>query len=217
MGSLDLHLEPICVGDCAVVRVSGELDAFSAPGLRDMLSRPGSDHVVVDLRSVTFLDSTGLGVLVGALKRLRRHDGSLKVVAGRGGRVRRLFELTNLASAFGMHASVLDAIAGDEHWQAATARDPMEWCHRHGLELRPGARLRLTGRRARHLPPAAASPWGWAASSHATAYLTPHDRSIARFVPLCGARRIKYGSWRNAVNKCRQHESATLQTHPSHL
>jgi anti-sigma B factor antagonist len=134
MGSLDLHLEPITVGDCAVVRVAGEVDAFSAPGLRDVLSRPGSDHVVVDLRSVAFLDSTGLGVLVGALKRLRRHGGSLKIVASRAGRVRRLFELTNLASAFDLHTSVLDAIADDEHWQAATARSPAEWCHQHGLQ-----------------------------------------------------------------------------------
>jgi anti-sigma B factor antagonist len=133
MGSLDLQLEPITVGDCAVVRVTGEIDVYTAPGLRDALNRPGSDHVVADLRGVTFLDSTGLGVLVGALKRLQRRGGSLKIVIGTG-RIRRLFELTNLARAFDMRTSVQDAIAGDAHWQAATGDSPAEWCHEHALQ-----------------------------------------------------------------------------------
>jgi anti-sigma B factor antagonist len=133
MESLDLDLEPISAGDCTVVRVTGDIDLSTAPGLRAALNRPGADHVVVDLRGVTFLDSTGLGVLVGALKRLRRQGGSLKVVINRGGRVRRLFELTNLSGAFDLHTSVLDAIASDTNWQAATGSRPKDWCLQRGL------------------------------------------------------------------------------------
>lgn len=133
MESLDLQLEPIDAGDCAVVRVCGDIDISTAPGLRAALDRPDTDHMVVDLRGVAFLDSTGLGVLVGALKRLRRRGGSLKVVADRGGRVRRLFELTNLSRAFDLQTSVVDAIADDSNWAAATGSDPADWCLRQGL------------------------------------------------------------------------------------
>jgi anti-sigma B factor antagonist len=133
MESLDLQLEPIDAGDCAVVRVTGDVDLSTAPGLRDALNRPDTDHIVVDLRGVAFLDSTGLGVLVGALKRLRQRGGSMKIVADRGGRVRRLFEVTNLSRAFDLHTSVADAIATDTNWQAATGSDPAAWCLRQGL------------------------------------------------------------------------------------
>lgn len=133
MESLDLRLEPITVGDCAVVRVSGEIDAFTAPGLRDALNHPSSDHVVVDLRGVGFLDSTGLGVLIGAVKRLQKRDGSLKIVTDRTGRVRRLFEITSLSRAFDMRTTVLAAIADDTHWQAAIGRSPADWCREHEL------------------------------------------------------------------------------------
>ena len=136
MGSLDLRLEPIIAGDCAVVRVSGEIDVFTAPDLRDILSRPGTNHLVVDLRGVGFLDSTGLGVLVGALKRLHKRGGSLKIVTDRG-RVRRLFEITKLTTAFKPYSSFLDAIDGDAHWEAALtaagSRDPVDWSREHGL------------------------------------------------------------------------------------
>jgi anti-sigma B factor antagonist len=136
MGSLDLQLEPIIAGDCAFVRVSGEIDVSTAPDLRDVLSRPGTDHVVVDLRGVAFLDSTGLGVLVGALKRLKKRGGSLKIVTDRG-RVRRLFEITKLTTAFTPYGSFLDAIADDPNWQAALSavgsKDPAEWSREHGL------------------------------------------------------------------------------------
>lgn len=136
MGSSDLRLEPIAVGDCAVVRVSGEIDLATAAELRDALCPPGTDHMVVDLRGVAFLDSTGLGVLVGALKRLSKRGGSLKLITNPG-RIRRLFELTKLTSAFTLYPSFAAAIAGDPHWQAALtaagSQDPADWSREHGL------------------------------------------------------------------------------------
>lgn len=133
MGSRDLDLTPITVGDCAVVRVTGEIDVLTAPGLREALLSQPSAHMIVDLRGVAFLDSTGLGVLVGHVKRMRRRGGTLKVVTERGGRIRRLFELTNLTGAMDLRTSVLAAITGDEHWQTAIGRNPDEWCREHQL------------------------------------------------------------------------------------
>ncbi len=68
------HMESISAGDCAVLRVAGEIDVYTAPELRQRvihLLDNGSLHIVADLCGVDFLDSTGLGALVGSLKRLR--------------------------------------------------------------------------------------------------------------------------------------------------
>ncbi len=96
-----------------VVRLSGEVDIFSAPKLREKLIElvnQGRRHIVVDLDAVDFLDSTGLGVLVGGLKRLRSQDGELSLVCTRD-RILRLFALTRLDSAFQIHPSESSAIA----------------------------------------------------------------------------------------------------------
>jgi anti-anti-sigma factor len=87
-------LESIPAGaDCAVLRVAGEVDAYTAPQLRERvigLLADGEVNIVVDLRKVDFLDSTGLGALVGSLKRTRMQDGSLKLIMG-SGRILQIF------------------------------------------------------------------------------------------------------------------------------
>ena len=137
------HLESITAGaDCAVLRVAGEVDVYTAPQLRERvigLLAGGVRHIVADLREVEFLDSTGLGALVGSLRRLRQQDGSLKLVTSSGA-ILKIFRLTGLWHAFALCPSVPDAIAGDQHWQAALAREDRgeergaeDWCREHGL------------------------------------------------------------------------------------
>jgi anti-sigma B factor antagonist len=133
------HLESITVGaDCAVLRIGGEVDVYTAPQLRErviQLLANGARHIIADLREVDFLDSTGLGALVGSLKRLREQDGSLKLVTA-ADRILTIFRLTGLVHVFALHASFLEAIAGDQHWQAALAcegRSTGEWCREHEL------------------------------------------------------------------------------------
>ncbi len=67
-------------------------------------------HIVVDLEKVDFLDSTGLGVLVGGLKRVRSHDGSLQLVCTHE-KILKIFRITGLTKVFPIHSSVADAIA----------------------------------------------------------------------------------------------------------
>lgn len=70
----------------AVVVVAGDLDAHSAPRLREELERlepPARYRVVLDLRDLTFLDETGVGVMIGAAKRARAGGGSLVLIAPR--------------------------------------------------------------------------------------------------------------------------------------
>jgi anti-sigma B factor antagonist len=70
----------------------------------------GSYHIVVDLEKVDFLDSTGLGVLVGGLKRVRNHDGSLQLVCTQE-KILKIFRITGLTKVFPIHSSVADAVS----------------------------------------------------------------------------------------------------------
>lgn len=81
-----------------IVVARGQLDVATAPGFRQTLQEVqygGGVQVALDLSELEFLDSFGLGVVVGGLKRARTHDGDLVVVVG-DGRIRHLFEVTGL-------------------------------------------------------------------------------------------------------------------------
>jgi anti-sigma B factor antagonist len=125
-------------GDCAVLRITGELDAYTAPFLRDRmrdLTAVGVRHIIADLSRVDFLDSTGLGVLVGGLKRFREHGGSLAPVVTKTS-ILKIFQITGLTSVLPPRSSVADAIDVDPHWrQAAEAKagSTAEWCKQHDL------------------------------------------------------------------------------------
>lgn len=109
---MDLSLSTETIGDRTVVRVGGEIDVYTAPKLREQLVElvnDGSFHLVVDMESVDFLDSAGLGVLVGGLKRVRAHEGSLRLVCNQE-RILKIFRITGLTKVFPIHTSVEEAV-----------------------------------------------------------------------------------------------------------
>src|ERR1041384_6574921 len=99
-----------------VVAVRGEIDLFTAPELKKMLAdaiENGATQVVVDLSETTFLDSTALGVLIGAVKRLRSRDGQL-VIVNVDENIAKTFEITGLDQIFTILPSreaAVDAVA----------------------------------------------------------------------------------------------------------
>jgi len=99
--------------DCtAVVAVAGEIDVYTSPLLQERLVevlRDGSPSIVLDLSAVTFLDSTGLGVLITGLKRCRSADGDLVLVTAQPN-VLKVLEITGLNDVFKVHDSVDDAL-----------------------------------------------------------------------------------------------------------
>jgi anti-sigma B factor antagonist len=110
---MDLGFEVDQRGRYTVLSVRGEVDVYTAPRLRERLIElvsQGSHQVVVDLDGVDFLDSTGLGVLVGGLKRLRSHDGDMILVCTQP-RILKVFEITGLTKVFSIHDSVESATA----------------------------------------------------------------------------------------------------------
>ena len=96
-----LKQEPIDA-DRHVVAVTGEIDLFTAPELKSTLAdavEAGHTRIVVDLTQTTFLDSTALGVLIGAVKRLRSQDGVLTIV-NTDPNIAKTFEITGLDQIF---------------------------------------------------------------------------------------------------------------------
>lgn len=101
------------LGGWSVVEVSGQLDAATAPQLRQVLVEAqygASTRLLVDLDGIEFIDSMGLGVLVGALKRARSHDGELVLVCQRE-RTLSLFELTGLDRVFRVVGDCAEVVA----------------------------------------------------------------------------------------------------------
>lgn len=95
-------------GTRRVVHLSGECDMATAPQLREALlplRGPEVGEVLVEASELEFMDSTGLGVLIGCLKRLRESGGSLKIV-GAGGPVRRVLQITGIDQIIPLHDSL---------------------------------------------------------------------------------------------------------------
>lgn len=113
---IDLGLAVSEQAGWVVLAVSGEVDVATAPRLREQLIdlvNAGSTRIVIDLDNVEFLDSTGLGVLVGALKRVRTAKGELALVCSEQ-RILKLFEITGLTKVFAMSGSVSEAVSGSQ-------------------------------------------------------------------------------------------------------
>lgn len=99
--------------DAGVVRLSGEVDMYTAPQLKQSLLGlidGGAAKVVIDLSSVTFIDSTALGVLIGGVRRLHAAGGAMALVVTTRP-VERVLSITGLDRVFTIHATLEDAVA----------------------------------------------------------------------------------------------------------
>ncbi len=100
------------VAGCPVLEVQGEVDIDTAPALDDWLTAAldgGATAIVVDLRRVGFLDSTGLTVLVRAHKRLAATSGALDVVVSDEA-ILRVLSITGLDTVLRVHRSLTEAL-----------------------------------------------------------------------------------------------------------
>lgn len=96
-----------------LVRPTGDIDAYTAPQLRSQLHQAsGGDELllVVDLSGVTFIDSAGLGALVGAHRRMREAGGRMRIVRPPA-LVARAFELTGLDDVLDLRDDREDALS----------------------------------------------------------------------------------------------------------
>ena len=98
-----------------LVAVRGEIDLFTAPEFKQRMSAlidAGRSRIVVDLTQTTFIDSSSLGVLIGAHRRLKLRGGALLVVCDSEA-IAKTFKITGLDGVFTLAASVDEALADD--------------------------------------------------------------------------------------------------------
>lgn len=96
-----------------VFELSGGLDIATSPTVRAALleaSQRGDHRLIVDLSNVDFLDSTGLGALIGAQRRAKEFGGDVRLVVGEG-QIARLLRITGLLKVFGVYPTLEDALA----------------------------------------------------------------------------------------------------------
>lgn len=96
-----------------ILGFGGDIDVASAVTVRDALDRviaAGHHRIVLDLGEVRFLDSTGLGVMVGRLKAVRDLGGDMHLVCS-SARISRVLSITSLDEVFPIHESIDDAVA----------------------------------------------------------------------------------------------------------
>jgi anti-sigma B factor antagonist len=111
-----LHEPPVAgveeLGGAVVVRLVGELDLYNAHLVRDGLfaaAERGPERLIVELSGVTFIDSTGLGVLIESRTRLANRQGFLLVAPGL--ETRRALEISGLDRHFAVHDSLDEALS----------------------------------------------------------------------------------------------------------
>jgi anti-sigma B factor antagonist len=110
---VEISVSQPTAGDIPIVAVTGEVDVYSAPALKDKITellQAGRHTLIVDLSGVGFLDSTGLGALVEARAATTEAGGALPLVCSQE-RILKLFTITGLDGVFTIHSSVGDALA----------------------------------------------------------------------------------------------------------
>ena len=101
--------------DTHVIAVTGEIDLFTAPEFKQRMSAPideGRSNLIVDLTQTTFIDSSSLGVLIGAHRRLKLRGGALLVVCDSEA-IAKTFKITGLDGVFTLAGSVDAALSDD--------------------------------------------------------------------------------------------------------
>jgi anti-sigma B factor antagonist len=109
----DLSIHVHKHGEMPVFDLSGSLDLATAPTVRAALieaAERGDHRIVVDLNRVEFLDSTGLGALIGAQRRAKEGGGEIRLAVP-DGQILRLLRITGLLKIFGVYPTLDDALA----------------------------------------------------------------------------------------------------------
>ena len=109
---MDIELYESSGGDAVVLALSGRLNMVAAPQLKkvaDDVVANGRARIVVDLSGVSFMDSSGLGALIGGLKSARQAAGDLRI-AGATEQVLAVLQLTNMDRILRPYPTVQDAL-----------------------------------------------------------------------------------------------------------
>lgn len=100
-------------GDVVIFDINGEIDLYNAPEIKEKIKEEmnnGKVNIIINLDKVSYIDSSGIGVLISSLSNLKKVGGALKLINVYAS-VRKVFELTKLTSFFDIYDSEADALA----------------------------------------------------------------------------------------------------------
>lgn len=95
-----------------VVEVHGEIDVYTSPKVKETINDlvdKGHYNLIINLEGVRYIDSTGLGVLIGALKKVREHNGSISLICSNP-QIKKIFNITGLVKIFGIFKNEEEAL-----------------------------------------------------------------------------------------------------------
>lgn len=110
---MDIKIETRELGkEAQAVEVNGEIDVYTSPKVKEIITElieKGNNYLVINLEGVRYIDSTGLGVLIGALKKVREKDGTINLVCNNP-QIKKIFNITGLVKIFGIYKSEDEAL-----------------------------------------------------------------------------------------------------------
>lgn len=112
---MDIKVNTRPSGDKAhLVEVQGEIDVYTSPRVKETINElieKGKYNLIINLEGVRYIDSTGLGVLIGALKKVREHQGRILLICTNP-QIKKIFNITGLVKIFEIFKSEDEAIKG---------------------------------------------------------------------------------------------------------
>lgn len=108
---MDLNITTERDGDVCLISVQGEIDVYTSSTLKDAIIsaiEQGCINLIVDIDAVGFIDSSGLGVLVSGLRRVKENSGSMRIVCTKEN-VLKIFRITGLDRVFPVFTSAEEA------------------------------------------------------------------------------------------------------------
>jgi anti-sigma B factor antagonist len=100
-------------GEIIIFDINGEIDLYNAPEIKEKIKEEmnkSKANIIINLDKVSYIDSSGIGVLISSLSNLKKIGGALKLINVYAS-VRKVFELTKLTSFFDIYDSEADALA----------------------------------------------------------------------------------------------------------
>ncbi len=112
---MDIKIEARPLADFTqAIEVHGEIDVYTSPKVKEIITElidKGNYNLIINLEGVRYIDSTGLGVLIGALKKVREKDGCINLVCNNP-QIKKIFNITGLVKIFGIFKTEEEALKG---------------------------------------------------------------------------------------------------------
>ncbi len=101
---MDIKVETKQIKNSHIISVQGEIDVYTSPRVKETINElieKENYNLIINLEEVRYIDSTGLGVLIGALKKVREHNGSINLICTNP-QIKKIFNITGLVKIFGI-------------------------------------------------------------------------------------------------------------------